>query len=279
MDACCWWTLPHIATESQRPAFKSLAICDSNRESQWHEIARVGAISWWCWSLGSQHPSPNEKTFCKFEPQIWLEFITSRDAKSACFQGSRTSCREIFFGIFWPSFGQKRSHHVMDASCRIMVFVGVVHGALLFEIGRRPDCLSNLCPPQNFATANVQKHQKTPYDSKTARVPFRYVIWRSLSWGGPRARSDVRLLGKFQTLAGSPHSIAHLGTVLEKQSLFKRTETIRKCWFLSLVLGSQFPLQNPPTPKILKDYSKITVWPTPRLSWKLLKNYYEFTKN
>ena len=65
-----------------------------------------------------QHPSPNVKTFCKFEPQIWLEIITSRDAKSACFKGSRTSCREILFGIFWPNFGQKRSHHVMDASCR-----------------------------------------------------------------------------------------------------------------------------------------------------------------
>ena len=68
--------------------------------------------------MGSQHPSPNVKTFCKFEPQIWLEIITSRDAKSACFKGSRTSCREIIFGIFWPNFGQKRSHHVMDASCR-----------------------------------------------------------------------------------------------------------------------------------------------------------------
>ena len=66
--------------------------------------------------MGSQHPSPNVKTFCKFEPQIWLEIITSRDAKSACFKRSRTSCREIIFGIFWPNFGQKRSHHVMDAS-------------------------------------------------------------------------------------------------------------------------------------------------------------------
>ena len=65
--------------------------------------------------MGSQQPSPNVKTFCKFEPQIWLEIITSRDAKSACFKGS---CREIIFGIFWPNFGQKRSHHVMDASCR-----------------------------------------------------------------------------------------------------------------------------------------------------------------
>ena len=54
--------------------------------------------------MGSQHPSPNVKTFCNFEPQIWLEIITSRDAKSACFKGSRTSCREIIFGIFWPKF-------------------------------------------------------------------------------------------------------------------------------------------------------------------------------
>ena len=68
--------------------------------------------------LGSQHPSPDVKTFCNFETQISLEIITSRDAKSACFKGSRTSCREIIFGIFWPNFGQKRSHHVMDASCR-----------------------------------------------------------------------------------------------------------------------------------------------------------------
>ena len=60
---------------------------------------------------------PMWKLFCNFETQIWLEIITSRDAKSACFKGSRTSCREIIFGIFWPNFGQKRSHHVMDASC------------------------------------------------------------------------------------------------------------------------------------------------------------------
>ena len=33
-----------------------------------------------------------------------LEIITSRDAKSACFKGSRTSCEEIFFGIFLAEF-------------------------------------------------------------------------------------------------------------------------------------------------------------------------------
>ena len=73
--------------------------------------------------MGSQHPSPNvKKTLCNFEAQIWLEMITSRDAKSACFKGSRTSCREIIFGIFWPNFGQKRSHHVMDAFCLSQTF-------------------------------------------------------------------------------------------------------------------------------------------------------------
>ena len=52
------------------------------------------------WAASIRHLM--SKTFCKFEPQIWLEIITSRDAKSACFKGSRTSCREIIFGIFWP---------------------------------------------------------------------------------------------------------------------------------------------------------------------------------
>ena len=49
--------------------------------------------------MGSQHPSPDVKSLCNFETQIWLEIITSRDGKSACFKGSRMSCREIIFGI------------------------------------------------------------------------------------------------------------------------------------------------------------------------------------
>ena len=68
--------------------------------------------------MGSPHPSPNVKTFCNFEPQFWPEIITSRDAESTCSKGSRTSCDVKMFGIFWPNFGRKRSHHVMDASCR-----------------------------------------------------------------------------------------------------------------------------------------------------------------
>ena len=67
--------------------------------------------------MGIQHPSPNVKNLCTFELQIWLEIITSRDAKSTCFKGSQTSCTEIFSGVFWPKFGRKRPHHVMDADC------------------------------------------------------------------------------------------------------------------------------------------------------------------
>ena len=53
--------------------------------------------------MGSQHPSPNVKTFCNFEPQTWPEMITSRDAESTCFEGSRTSCDVIYF---WHFLGQ-----------------------------------------------------------------------------------------------------------------------------------------------------------------------------
>ena len=80
----------------------------------------IGALFWghfYC-KIVSQHPSPNVKTLCNFEPRIWPEIITSREAESTCFKGSRTSCDVITLGIFVPNFGRKRSHHVMDASCR-----------------------------------------------------------------------------------------------------------------------------------------------------------------
>ena len=50
------------------------------------------------------------KTFCKFEPQIWLEIITSRDAKSACFKGSRTSCGEIMLLAFFGQILARKDH-------------------------------------------------------------------------------------------------------------------------------------------------------------------------
>ena len=59
--------------------------------------------------MGNQHPSPNHsnvQNLCNFETQIWLEIITSRDAKSVCFKGSQTSCTEtisdFFLARIWP---------------------------------------------------------------------------------------------------------------------------------------------------------------------------------
>ena len=49
--------------------------------------------------MGSQHPSPNVKNLCNFEPQIWPEIITSRDAKSTCLKGLRTSSNVIMFCV------------------------------------------------------------------------------------------------------------------------------------------------------------------------------------
>ena len=54
--------------------------------------------------MGSQHPSPNVKTLCSFGPQLRPENITSRDAQSACFNGSRTSCDVIKLGVFCAKF-------------------------------------------------------------------------------------------------------------------------------------------------------------------------------
>ena len=58
-------------------------------------------------TVGSQHPSPNVTTLCNFEPQTWAEIITSCDADSTCFKGSRTSCDVIFFGDFEQIFGHE----------------------------------------------------------------------------------------------------------------------------------------------------------------------------
>ena len=71
-------------------------------------------------NVGSQHPSPNVKNPLRIRAANWLEIITSRDAKSACFQGSQTSCAEVISGIFWPKFGPITSH-VMDG-CFLLMF-------------------------------------------------------------------------------------------------------------------------------------------------------------
>ena len=80
----------------------------------------------WRGSMGSQHPSPNVKTLCNLEPQTWPEKITSRDAESTCFKGSRTSCDVICLS-FWGQILAGKDHiHVMDASCRFNDWIDLI---------------------------------------------------------------------------------------------------------------------------------------------------------
>ena len=48
-------------------------------------------------AVGSQHPSPDVNNF---EPQTWLDTVTSRDAKSAYFQRLKTSRDVMLLGVF-----------------------------------------------------------------------------------------------------------------------------------------------------------------------------------
>ena len=77
----------------------------------WRYWRFVGQPTW--------HPSPNVQILCNFEPQILPEIITSRDAESACFKGSKTSC-DVITCFFLPNSGRQISHHVIDASCWYM---------------------------------------------------------------------------------------------------------------------------------------------------------------
>ena len=58
-------------------------------------------------NLGSQHPSPNVKNPLQILTAKWLEITASRVAKSACFQGSQTSCTEIISGVFGRNLAEK----------------------------------------------------------------------------------------------------------------------------------------------------------------------------
>ena len=76
-DAC-----PVTTRESGRDPYMHVLLF---KISEWHlktknSSAWAASIGHWMW-----------KTLCDIEPQRWLERITSCDAKSACFKGSKTS--------------------------------------------------------------------------------------------------------------------------------------------------------------------------------------------
>ena len=123
----------------------------------------------------------------------WLEIITSRDAKSACFQGSQTSCTEVISGVFLPKFGRKRSHHVMDASCWFM-FIGFFSPEL-WTNGRFWCCFLSWKPPS------------APPSSRALPRAHRF-------WGAPPQASSGAILG-FPISSQSPGPGSSLYTIIQ----------------------------------------------------------------
>ena len=149
--------------------------------------------------------------FCNFEPQIWPEIITSRDAESTCFKGSRTSCDVILFGIFWPSFGRKRSHHVMDASCRWQ------YNSNLFR-STPPICNAVPCWLLSFGERETPQYTSNFYCSMP---PICTAVRLPLCTGDTFEKIlGVGGSGKFLILAGQRHHITRCRVC----SLFERLD-------------------------------------------------------
>ena len=56
----------------------------------------------------------------------WLEIITSREAKSGCFQGPQTSCTEIISGVFLAKIWPKK---ITSRDGCVLLIHGRGHGA------------------------------------------------------------------------------------------------------------------------------------------------------
>ena len=90
--------------------------------------------------MGNQHPSPNAKTLCHFEPKFWLEIITSRDAKMACFEGCKTS---YVCNNFWHF-----SRHILAEKHRIAWWMRLLIKIRTRIISRRFYSKACLNPPK-----------------------------------------------------------------------------------------------------------------------------------
>ena len=130
--------------------------------------------------MSSQHQSPNVKTFCNFEPQIWPEMITSHNAKRACFKGSRTSCDVINCWLFWAKFWPEK------IAPRDGCF-------LLSQLHRPPNMRSGKTDPVHF-----KKGFSTRGFSKTDVAFLRQFLFLRTSvidapWGNRSRRKTDRL--------------------------------------------------------------------------------------
>ena len=212
------------------------------------------------WAASIRHLMWKKKLW-NFETQIWLEIITSRDAKSACFKleedkrattnvqnglvsffllsfilfsyfwtktavkplnskkkswrknseklwksvkmcgklpksvkkcrddlpfsccplvflwfnkGSQTSCTELISCFFWPKFGRKRSHHVMDARCWLKPWAKQGKITLRIALGRNVRTIAGHHVFLNRVQQTVSGNKPSQYPPDAIRcTPFR----------------------------------------------------------------------------------------------------------
>ena len=85
--------MPEVSGNSAFPSQEDRNVNQAADPGSWKNGVGDPTLAIWGHFLGGQHPSPNvKKKPLPLRAEFWLEIITSRDAKSACFEGSRTSC-------------------------------------------------------------------------------------------------------------------------------------------------------------------------------------------
>ena len=174
-----------IWRDPQRGARVPVLKGSTHRSSRRVVILKQEGLQSWrpATEVGSQNPSPDVKTLCILEPQVWPELITSRDVESTCYKGSRTAIASASYRIEKPripenrrKIGKKRGNSIIclflsyispispifclflflfsysvagqrnrnsRTSCDVIIF------GIFGRICRRaPDYSSNLCPPK-----------------------------------------------------------------------------------------------------------------------------------
>ena len=106
-------------------------------------------------TMGSQHPSPNVKTLSNSETNFWPEIVTSRDAESTCFKGSRTSCDVIFLAFFFKFWPEEITFRERPPGLILHVLTVLVFGSWVLLLLRPPASSQSL---RLFPRASILLH-------------------------------------------------------------------------------------------------------------------------
>ena len=155
--------------------------------------------------MGSQHPSPNVKTFCNFTPQIWPEIITSRDAESTWFEGSRPSCDEITLGNFWANFWPEKLTSRDGCSCR--------------SIGKRAEYCFKSTVSEKRTHWVLRQTRWVLRQTRWVRVHTQIIGWEELTEFAPRNSVSPEKLTEFGVWNRTPRNrIRPVSEVWQRQT-------------------------------------------------------------